>query len=248
MLEFQPRVDALIYSWKIIMITRHESRCFGLIGGLGTPSTLHYYRMLLKAHEAHGVPPRFFVANADFDRVLRLVTARDASALADHFASLIRSLELAGAEFVALSAVMPHFCMPELAERSPLPVLDIVDVLKRRLRDRGFDRIALLGTCVTMESRLFGRLEDFDLVDLAPRDMEEVQRIYTSIQANGSAAPHDLSYLRALGRRLQETKGAQAIVVAGTDLSTVLHEGYEPFPLLDCAAAHIDAIMERAMN
>ena len=37
----------------------------------------------------------------------------------------------------------------------------------------------------------------------------------------------------------------EAILLAGTDLALVFHEGNTPFPYLDCAAAHIRAIVER---
>jgi aspartate racemase len=230
------------------MTARPNSRCFGLIGGLGTPSTVFYYQMLIKSFEARGAPARFFVANADFDRVLQLITENDAPALAGYFASLIGSLKRAGAEFVALSAVMPHLCMPELEKCSPLPVLDIVEVLKRHLSEQGFSRIALLGTRVTMETKLFGRLAEYDLVDLPTSDLQEVQRIYRSIQVHGSATADDTLYLRALGKCLHESKGAQIIAVAGTDLSTVFHGGSEPFPLYDCASSHIEAIVEQATS
>ena len=228
------------------MTARAMPKCFGLIGGLGMPSTLYYYQALTRAYAERGIPARFFVANADFDHVLGLIAAKDHSALADYFATLIRSLALAGAEYTALSAVMPHVCIPELVDRSLLPVVDIVEVLKQHLAARHIERVALLGTRVTMTSRLFGRLPHLEVLDLTAQTMNEVQRIYTSIQLSGSATPEDTVYLKSLGQRLHN-RGAQAIVVAGTDLTGVLKEDAELFPVFDCAKAHIEAIVERAL-
>ena len=222
--------------------------CFGLIGGLGPPSTVHYYKALLAAHAAHGLPARLFIAHADMGHALGLVAANDQVGMARYLASLIQSLASAGASFAAVSAVTPHLCMPELRELSPLPLVDIVDVLIHRLHERRLGRVALLGTRFTMESRLFGRLDDLDVVDLAPPDVDEVHRIYLSIASNGQASPVDTAYLRALCRQLHENAGAQAVVIAGTELSLVLREGEETFPLVDCAKAHVEAITERAVG
>ncbi len=73
--------------------------CFGLIGGLGPPSTVHYYQALLGAHAARGVPARLFIAHADMGHALGLVAAKDQVGLARYLASLIQSLASAGASF-----------------------------------------------------------------------------------------------------------------------------------------------------
>ncbi len=222
--------------------------CFGLIGGLGPPSTVHYYHALLSAHAAHGVAARLFIAHADMGHVLGFVAANDKPGLAQYLASLLQSLAGAGATFAAVSAVTPHLCMPELKALSPLPLVDIVDVLIRRLHERHVSRVALLGTRFTMESRLFGRLEDMDVINLAPADIGEVHRVYLSIASNGGASPADTTLLKELCRRLHEDEGAQTIVLAGTELSLVLHEGEEAFPLIDCAKAHVEAITIQAVE
>ncbi len=220
--------------------------CFGLIGGLGPPSTVHYYKALADAHAARGLAARMFLAHADMDHALSFVAAGDRMGLARYLASLLHSLAAAGATFAAVSAVTPHLCMSELRELSPLPLVDIVDVLIHRLRERRVSRVALLGTRFTMESRLFGRLEGLDVVDLAPQDVGEVHRVYLSIASDGRASPADTAYLKDLCRKLHEGAGVQAVVIAGTELSLVLREGEEAFPLVDCAKAHVEAITKRA--
>jgi aspartate racemase len=223
------------------------SAFFGLIGGLGPPSTVHYYQALLDGHAARGVPARLLIAHADMGHALGLVAAKDRAGLARYLASLIQAMAHAGATFAAVAAVTPHLCMPELRELSPLPLVDIVDVLIHRLHERLITRVALLGTRFTMESRLFGRLEDLDVIELATQDVDEVHRIYLSIASDGRASPADTAYLKSLCRKLHENAGAQAIVIAGTELSLVLREGEESFPLVDCAKAHVEAITERAV-
>jgi aspartate racemase len=221
---------------------------FGVIGGLGPPSTVYYYNALLEAHAARTVPARLFIAHADLDHAVRFVVSGDRVALAEYLASLIRPLAAAGAEFVGMAAVTAHLCIPELTAISPIPVIDIIDVLVRRLEAQKAKRVAFLGNRFTMSSRLFGRLHDYDLIDLPGPVQDEVNRIYMSIVQNGRAAPADGDYLKALCERLYLHDGADAVISGGTEFSLVLREGELDAPLIDCAKAHVRALVERAIS
>ena len=124
---------------------------------------------------------------------------------------------------------------------SDVPIIDIVDVLTAELQARVVERLAVLGTRFTMEQNLFGRLNAFDLLDLSTDTIAEVHRIYMAIAARGIATATDTLYLKRLCFDLC-TRGAQAIAIAGTELSLVFRNGNEDLPLLDCAKAHITAI------
>ena len=223
------------------------SRPFGVIGGLGPPSTVYYYNALLDAHAARGAPARLFIAHADLDHAVRFVVAGDQRGLADYLVSLIRPLADAGAGFVGIAAVTAHLCIPDLEEISPIPVVDIVDVLRRRLEAQGARRVAFLGNRFTMGSRLFGRLDDYDLIELPIPVRDEVNRIYMSIVQSGHAVPADGDYLRSLCERLHRVEGADAVISGGTEFSLVLREGELDVPLIDCARDHVGALAARAM-
>ncbi len=104
----------------------------------------------------------------------------------------------------------------------------------------------LLGTRFTMESRLFGRLENLNVIDLVPSNVDEVHRIYLSIASDEWASPADTAYLSNLCRKLHDDAYVQAIVIASTELSPVLREDEETFPLVDCAKAHVKVITQCA--
>jgi aspartate racemase len=48
--------------------------------------------------------------------------------------------------------------------------------------------------------------------------------------------------------RLLKDKGAQAILLGGTDLALVYDEQTSDFPLIDCASIHADAIARLAIG
>jgi aspartate racemase len=64
----------------------------------------------------------------------------------------------------------------------------------------------------------------------------------------GRQTAAQLDRLRDLARTLIARDGAEAVLLAGTDLSTVFDEENAGFPLLDCAGVHIAAIAKEMMG
>ena len=222
-------------------------RCLGLIGGLGPGATIHYYRALIAAHTAQNRVARMMIAHADVDRVLALAGANDLDRLAQYLAGLIRDLKAGGAEFAAIVAVTPHICAPQLAALSPLPFVDMLAEVARGVRAKGLKRVALFGTRFTVESAMFGRLDGIEVATLRPDEITQIHNTYVDVVAGRHTAAQ-LDQLRDLARTLIARDGAEAILLAGTDLSTVFDASNAGFPLLDCAGVHIAAITDRMLS
>ena len=223
-----------------------EGRCLGLIGGLGPGATVHYYRELLAAHAAQGRVARMLIAHADVNRVMAAAGAKDFGGLADYLAGLIGSMKAGGAEMTAIVALTPHICVPQLTPISPLPLIDMVSEVTAEIRVRGLKRVAMFGTRFTVETRMFGRLDGIDVVMPKPDEIELVHNTYTDVVAARSTAMQ-IDGLRRLAHTFVNRDGAEAILLAGTDLSTVFDETNVDFPAIDCAAVHIRAITKRLL-
>jgi aspartate racemase len=222
-----------------------EARCLGLIGGLGVGATVHYYRELVAAHERQGRVPRLLMAHADIKRVYEILgTTKDLDGLAHYLGGFAESLAAGGAEFTAIVAATPHICAPQLVEVSPIPLIDMLTEVAAALRAKGLRRVALLGTRFTVESRMFGSLGDIEIVMPPPAEIERINAIYMDVVA-GRSMPAQIDELRKMAQAFITRDGAEAILIAGTDLSPVITPANAEFPSIDCAAIHIDAIMRR---
>ncbi len=73
-----------------------DTRCLGLIGGLGPAATVYYYRALIAAIEQQSRAPRLLIAHADINRVYVYVNGKDYDGLARHLAGLIAQMEAGG--------------------------------------------------------------------------------------------------------------------------------------------------------
>jgi len=92
----------------------NKARCVGLIGGLGTGATTHYYKKLAEAHEREHLTLDLVMVHAQTSRVFEYAGAGDRDGLARYLASFIDRLKAAGAELVVIPAVTPHCCVRQL--------------------------------------------------------------------------------------------------------------------------------------
>jgi aspartate racemase len=218
---------------------------FGLIGGLGVGAAVHYYQRVTAAYAARGFVPRLTMAHADLPTTSALAQAGRIDDLADYLAGFAAELAASGATFYVIPACTPHICQDALKQRVSLPIVSILQTTAERLRVRGLSRVALFGTRITIERDLFGALGGFDVVRPHADEIETVHRIYLELSTNGRIAPADEAKLREIACTLCRRDGVEAIVLAGTDLNLVFSEANAGFPAVDCAAAHIDAILDR---
>ena len=219
-----------------------QDRCLGLIGGLAVGATVHYYRELAKAHEAMGAELRLLMIHADMPRVLGYVQQGDVAALAHYFAGLIAQLKAGGADLAAIASVTPHICIGELTAITPLPIVNVIHLIRNEILTRGIRRVALFGTRFTIESKLFGQLEGVDVVMPRPDEVQFIHDTYLATARDGVFSAQHHQALTTLARTLCDRDNVEAVILAGTDLSMLFNEANTDFPHLDCSRLHIHAI------
>jgi aspartate racemase len=217
----------------------------GLIGGLGVGATVYYYQELVKAHALRELSANLVILHADVNRVLRYAAAGDAAQMAEYLLDLIVRLAGAGAQVAAIPAVTPHLCAPELMQRSPIPLVSLVDEIVREVRHRELKRVALFGTRFTLETGLFGRLQGVDVVLPRAAEIDSIHQAYVEMVNAGSGTEAQYQGLRSIAHTLVEREGIDAILLAGTELTLIFNEGNLDFPHVDCARVHLDAIMRQ---
>ena len=222
-----------------------DSKHFGLVGGLGVGATVLYYQGIAAACAQRGIVPRLTIANAHAPTALALVQAGRIDDLATYLAGLVNELAAASASFFAIPAITPHICLAQLKTRITLPIVDLLEVTAKRLRERRLSRVALFGTKFTIDSNFFGALGTIDIVRPKDDEVGEIHRIYLELATHGRASADDQARLRDLALTICRRDRVEAIVLAGTDFNLVFDETNAGFPAVDVAAAHIDAIMAR---
>jgi aspartate racemase len=221
---------------------------FGLVAGLGVGAGIFYYRGLVDAHLALGLSPRILMVHADVRRVMSHAAAREAHPLAQYLAGLLGQLARGGAEIAAIPAFSPQVCATELAAITPLPLVSLLDAISAEVKRRRLRRVALFGARVTMETQMFGGLQDVDVVTARPEEVDRIAAIYVRVVEEARASDEDYNALRSLAHTLIEREKLDAIIFAGTDLAFVFNPENTDFPHVDGARVHLKAIMSELVR
>ncbi len=222
----------------------------GMVGGLGPESTIDYYRRILETWERHepSTAPSIVIDSLDVQRALRLV-ATDLAALTEYLLTSLRRLAGAGVDFIAMTANTPHIVFDELAARSAVPLLSIVEVCAEEARRRGLRRLLLLGTRFTMEAPFYPEVcARYGLVVVVPTgtDRAWIHERYVGELLKGQFRDDTRQHLISLVARLRRDEGIDGVILGGTELPLLLSTPViEGVPALDTTALHVSAIVDR---
>jgi aspartate racemase len=222
----------------------------GIVGGLGPESTIDYYRRILAAWEEGdaSTAPSIVIDSLDVQRALRLVES-DRPALVEYMLASVRRLAGAGVDFAAMTANTPHIVFDDIASRSPVPLVSIVEVCAQEARQRGLRRLALLGTRFTMEAPFYAAVcARHGIVAVAPNDADRawVHARYVGELLKGEFRDDTRSEFVALVSRLRDKERIDGVILGGTELPLLLPaQVIADVPALDTTALHVAAIVER---
>ena len=221
----------------------------GLIGGLALRAGVFYYDQLLKRYAAENRSLGLVLSHADVNTVLARVGSGDRAGLGIYLSTLANELFDAGAGLVAITAVAPHLAIEEVMQAARGPIVNVLDAIPAGLKAAGIDRVAIFGNRAVMETDVFGIIPDRMVVRLHPAVIEQVHTMYNDIALYGKRGTRpEVEFLESIARRAINEGGAQAILLAGTDLSSFYAEQKPTFPYLDVAEMHIDQIVAQAQG
>lgn len=216
----------------------------GMIGGIGPAATEFYYRNLVKAYASANKSMDLTIVHAEATELVGNIVANAADEQANVFLKLARRLEAAGADVIAISSIAGHFCIPEFEKLSPLPIVSVIPALDSELKKKGLQRVGLLGNRISMESKLFGGISSAEIVVPVGQELDIVHDEYIKMATTGQVDTRQRELLFSIGKDLCIKQGAEAVVLAGTDLFLAF-DGYDcGFNVIDSALVHIDALCD----
>ena len=231
-------------------------RTIGLVGGMTPESTLVYYELLIRSARArlqHPDPlrnPIVIVYSLDLAEVVALQRAGRTDELAEMLARICEVLREGGAEVGALTANTPHLYLEAVQAGTQLELVSIVEETCTAARKIGLRKPLLLGTRITMESRLYSApLTAAGIEVLTPDEPGRAfvdEAIYTDF-AVGLIRPDTRRRLIELCREAVEHRGADGVILGCTELPLVLADAGLPVPVVDTARVHVESILDRAL-
>ena len=213
----------------------------GLIGGIGPAATDFYYRKLITAAKESGRTLDLTMVHADTATLLANLAGDNQVEQCAIYSRLTDRLVAAGAENVVVTSIAGHFCIDRFTDMSPLPVIDLTRVLTRWLQDKGLRRVGIMGTDTVMRSGMYGKLQPVEVLAPAGDNLQKVHEAYVTLAQSGQPTDALRDVFLEAGNDLV-ARGAEAVLLGGTDLNAILNEDAASFPLVDCASIHIEEI------
>jgi len=226
----------------------------GLIGGMSWDSSATYYRLInteVRARLGGHHSARLVLVSLDFGQVRALQLDDDWDAAGALLADAARSLHAAGADLVVLATNLMHMVAPAVEAATDLPFLHIADAVGARARALGAGRIGLLGTRRVMEEDFYARrlADRWGVQVVVPPEDEraEVDRVIFDELTQGVLDPSSRVTYAGIVERLAG-QGAQAVVLACTEIGLLLAPGDVTVPLIDSAQVHALAAVDAALG
>ena len=217
----------------------------GLIGGIGAAATVVYYQRLCAAMAARKERLELTIVQADIHELIRNNLADRREEQAKIYAALIERLARAGCDCAAITSLGGHFCFDETVARSALPLVSAVRPLDEAFAAKGIGTVGLLGTRVVMRTRLYGQLRKTRAVALDD-EIERLGQIYQDVAVAGVCDADARAAFFAAGAEMVRDHGAEAIVLAGTDLNLAF-DGHDPgYPVIDALDVHVAVLADLA--
>jgi aspartate racemase len=227
----------------------------GIIGGIGPESTIEYYRSIIASYRRQrpdGSSPSIILNSISVQKLLALMENDDLPGVVDYLVPEIKRLAAAGADFGLIAANTPHIVFDEVQQRSPIPLLSIVEATCAAAKSRGIKKAGLLGTRFTMQAGFYPSVFLRAGIALVMPDAGEQAYIhdkYVNELLKDMFLPSTRDRLMEIIQRMKEREQVEAVVLAGTELPLILHQdSVADIPLLDTTKIHVEAVVARLLS
>ena len=230
-------------------------KTLGIIGGIAPESTIDYYRTIIalyRARKPDGSYPPILINSIDLQRVLATVGAGQLDALADWMVAELEKLARAGADFAIMASNTPHIVFDEVALKSPIPLISIVEAACSYVKERSLKRLALFGTRYTMQADFYQKVfsrEKIDIVVPDPKDQDYIHEKYFAELVPGIFLPETRAGLLAIIDRMKAGNDIDGVILAGTEIPLILRgESHNGAALLDTGKIHCAAAVAEMLK
>lgn len=231
-----------------------KKKVIGIIGGLGPEATLELFRLILihtpaKVDQDH---IHIFIDNntdiPDPNDAVMVPGTPDSAPQLCHSAQI---LEQSGADLLILPCNTAHIFLDPIQKAVKIPILSIVDAAIQELIQEKPDIhcVGLLASPAVVHKRLYAQplaKRNISTLDLIEEERTLLHEVIFSIKA-GIKDEQVKNRLKQLANRLIQD-GAEAIILACTELPLVLHPGDLPVPMINTTEALAKSAVRQALS
>ncbi|MCK0100187.1 amino acid racemase [Qipengyuania sp. S6317L1] len=221
-------------------------RKLGMIGGMSWVSTGIYYDRINRIVQRRAAPMAsapLLIESLDFCELYALREEREWKRAGEILSESAKRLEGAGAQALIINANSMHKLYDDIAANVGIPILHIADCVGKALKDAGCKTAAILGTRNVMTESFYRKRLVAHGVDLLPPNMTNVDImdsiIYDELMVGKVTRDAERKMKTIITNKSQE--GAQAVVLACTELDLIVDVDANVLPVFDSTRIHCQA-------
>lgn len=227
----------------------------GILGGIGPESTIEYYRSIIAGYRQQrpdGSSPSIVIKSLDVNKLLDLMGGNRLSEVTDYLVDGLEKVARAGADFGIIAANTPHIVFGDVQQRSPIPLISIVEATCAEAKRHGIRVVGLLGTRFTLQAAFYPEVfsrEGIRVVVPAKDVQEYIHEKYVGELLKDKFLPETRQEILEIIRTMKEQEQIEAVVLGGTELPLLLRdEAVFGIPLLDTTQIHVRAIVAELLS
>jgi len=179
-----------------------------------------------------GGHPEFTMHAFSFHRYKELVIKQNWIGLADVILESIAILKSAGAEFIIIPSNTPHYAIKIIQNKSPLPVINLIDVVVDECCRRGYSQVAVLGTKFTMQGGLYDKPLREKKITVVTPDEKACEKIHDLIMNEIIPSKVNPDTVKRVKKDIKQLN-CNAVILGCTELPEIYDEAKLGMPVID---------------
>ncbi len=230
-------------------------KTLGIIGGIAPESTVAYYRAIIaeyKRRVTDSSQPPVIINSIDMMKMLGMIGEKKFAEVTDYLIGETEKLARAGAEFGLFASNTPHIVFDHLRERSPFPLISIVECAAAYAKNLGLKRLALFGTKFTMQATFYTDVfaqQGIAVIAPTAADQDLIHEKYMGELVAAVFNPETRAAVLKVIDRMADGDSIDGVILGGTELPLLLQAAHHGgIPLLDTSLIHAKAAIDEMLR
>jgi aspartate racemase len=224
----------------------------GIVGCSAEGAALCYQTIcaqgaLLLGPHAH---PEVSMHTPSLHKYVQCLKAGDLQGVGDLMLESANKLAASGADFLICPDNTIHQAFSYVQPRSPLPWLNIAQVVAAEAARRGYHKVGITGTRWLVDSEVYP--EQFAARGIAfmrpsPEERDEMQRIIMDELVAGVVNPAPTAFFQSVIQRMKN-EGCDAVALGCTEIPLIITDTNSALPTLDSTRLLANAALQQAVR
>lgn len=230
-----------------------NKKIVGVLGGMGPESTAIFYHAVIKqCQKQYGAQydedyPEIFIYNLPIPNIVEGLNKPDETL--DMLIKGTKKIESIGVDFIVMPCNTAHYFYSSMAKSISVPFICIFHATVKKIKISGLKKVGFLATETTIKYKSFHN--DFEkngieLIIPDQADQDKLTQIILNILA-GKKLDEDKEQMKRIIEKMKQN-GAEAVVLACTDLPILLKQDDVDIPVFDTVEILAEATVQYAIG